>query len=102
MRIDRLDEDLELEFIREFSVGGTVLKGLSLPDRSERIRVAIYAHKLVDKPFRDTGMDYAGAFRACYGRPIEMRRTPRGAPQHQASQNSVADIHGLSEQDDGD
>jgi hypothetical protein len=76
IRIAHLDRELEIEFIREFSVGGC-LTGLSLIDRSERIRVAIYAGKLVRAPFRDSGMDYGQAFARCFGRPIEMRSAAR-------------------------
>jgi hypothetical protein len=52
-----LDRDLELDFIREFAVGGELLKGSSVDDRRERIRVAIYARNLLHQPFRDSGMD---------------------------------------------
>ena len=41
-----LDRDLELDFIREFAAGGESMKGLSADDRRERIRVAIFVHKL--------------------------------------------------------
>jgi len=73
----QVDRDLELEFIREFAVGGEKLHGSNIDDRRERIRVAIYRQNLVHKPFRDTGVDYAQAYRNCYGRPIEMRRAVR-------------------------
>jgi hypothetical protein len=76
-----VDRDLELDFIREFAVGGELLKGSSVDDRRERIRVAIYAHNLLHAPFRDSGMDYGQAYRRCYGRPIEMRRTVRHGPK---------------------
>lgn len=76
MKLTRVDGDIELEFVREFSVRGE-LQGLSTDDRREHIRVAIYAQQLVHKPFRDTGMDYAEAYSKCYGQPIEMRRVPR-------------------------
>jgi hypothetical protein len=80
IRLSQIDRDLELDFIREFAVGGEMLSSLSADDRRERIRVAIYAKKLVNAPFRDSGMDYAQAYRRCYGRPIEMRSAPRPAP----------------------
>jgi hypothetical protein len=83
-----LDRDLELEFIREFSVHGELLKGASADDRRERIRVAIYVHNLVHQPFRDSGMDYAAAYQQCYRRPIEMRRTVRHEPKPQADNSS--------------
>ena len=73
----KVDRELELDFIREFAVGGDLPNGSNIEDRRERIRVAIYRQNLVHKPFRDTGVDYAQAYRDCYGRPIEMRRAPR-------------------------
>jgi hypothetical protein len=75
-----LDRDLELDFIREFAVGGELLKCSSVDDRRERIRVAIYTRQLLHKRFRDSGMDYGQAYERCYGRPIEMRRTERQEP----------------------
>jgi hypothetical protein len=70
----RGDRDLELDFIREFAVGGD-LKDSRANDRRERIRLAIYGRNLLHEPFRDSGMDYGQAYQRCYGRPIEMRRT---------------------------
>jgi hypothetical protein len=72
-----VDRDLELDFIREFTVGGALLKDSSVDDRRERIRVAIYGCGLLHEPFRDSGIDYGQAYQRCYGRPIEMRRTVR-------------------------
>jgi hypothetical protein len=73
----QIDRELELDFIREFAVGGDLLKGASVDDRRERIRVAIYGNKRFFEPFRDSGMSYGEAYQRCYGRPIEMRRTVR-------------------------
>ena len=78
--IQHLDRDLEMDFIREFAAGGELMRDLSADDRRERIRVAIFAHKLAHAPFRDGPMTYAEAYATCYGRPIEMRRTPRKLP----------------------
>ena len=75
--LTHVDRDLELDFIREFATGGALLNGLSIDDRRERIRVAIYTHKLAHKPFRDGPMNYAEAYAACFGRPLEMRSTFR-------------------------
>jgi hypothetical protein len=72
----RVDPDLELDFVREFSVGGR-LEHLSIDERRERIRTAIYAQQLMHKPFRDSGIDYATAYERCYGQPLERRRDPR-------------------------
>lgn len=75
------DDDVELEFIREFSVGGNNIGTcLGSEDRRERIRVAILAARLEDKPFRDTGMTYAGVYRQCYGKPLDLRRFNRAVP----------------------
>jgi hypothetical protein len=72
------DHEIELQFIREFSVGGNQLGAcLSSEDRRERIRVAIYQNKLHDKIFRDSEITYAAAYRLCYGKALEMRRWPR-------------------------
>ena len=76
-----LDRDLELDFIREFAAGGELMKDLSADDRRERIRVAIFFHKLAHMLFRDGPMTYAEAYQRCYGRPIEMRRSVRHDPE---------------------
>jgi hypothetical protein len=72
-----IDRELELDFIREFAVGGDLLRASNVDDRRESIRVAIYRRNLLHAPFRDSGMDYAQAYESCYGRSIEMRRTVR-------------------------
>jgi hypothetical protein len=79
--LTHLDRDLELDFIREFAAGGELMVGLSADDRRERIRVAIFVHKLSHMPFRDGPMTYAEAYAKCFGRPIEMRRTVRHEPK---------------------
>jgi hypothetical protein len=75
--LTHLDRDIELEFIREFSVNGEFLNSPNVDDRRERIRVAIWTNKLERAPFRDSGMNYGQAYQSCYGRPIEMRATVR-------------------------
>jgi hypothetical protein len=72
-----VDPDLELDFVREFSTGGKLLQSLSVDDRREHIRVAIYTHKLVHTLFRDGPMTYAEAYAECFGRPLEMRSVVR-------------------------
>jgi hypothetical protein len=70
-------EDIELGLIRALSVGGLVLSGnLSAEDKRERIRVAIFQHKLKDQPFDDC-LTYGEAFGQCFGRPFEMGRMHR-------------------------
>jgi hypothetical protein len=80
-QLTHLDREIELEFIREFSVNGEFLTGSNVDDRRERIRVAIWANKLERAPFRDSGMTYGQAYQRCYGRPIEMRATVRKEAQ---------------------
>jgi hypothetical protein len=75
--LTHVDQDLELDFIREFATGGESLASLSVDDRRERIRVAIYTHKLPHMLFRDGPMTYSEAYTECFGRPLEMRRTVR-------------------------
>jgi len=77
----RVDRDLELDFIREFATGGELLMGLGVDRRRERIRVAIYTHKLAHMLFRGGPMTYAEAFAECFGWPLEMRRTVRREPK---------------------
>jgi hypothetical protein len=79
-----VDRDLELDFIREFAVGGDLLNSSSVDDRRERIRVAIYGRNLLHEPFRNSGMDYGQAYHRCYGRHIEMRRTVRHEPKSES------------------
>jgi hypothetical protein len=72
-----VDPDLELDFIREFSTGGELLKALSIDGRREHIRVAIYTQKLQYALFRDGPMTYAEAYAECFSRPLEMRSAVR-------------------------
>ena len=76
-QLTHLDRDIELDFIREFSVNGEFRMGSNADDRRERIRIAIWANKLERSPFRDSGMNYGQAYQRCYGRTIEMRATVR-------------------------
>jgi hypothetical protein len=76
-----IDRELELDFIREFAVGGDLRVGSSVDGRRERIRVAIYSRNLLHEPFRDSGLDYGQAYQRCYGRPIELRRTVSHEPK---------------------
>jgi len=83
--IKHIDRELELDFIREFATGGESLKGLSVDNRRERIRVAIYTQKLPHMLFRDGPMTYAEAYAECFGRPLEMRSVPRPPPKSEAT-----------------
>jgi hypothetical protein len=87
-----VDRDLELDFIREFSTGGELLKGLSVANRRERIRVAIYTHKLPHMLFRDGPMTYAEAFAECFGRPLEMRSAVRVQSKSEATKPPANEI----------
>ena len=82
--LKHIDRDLELDFIREFSTGGELLKALNVDIRRERIRVAIYTQKLPHLLFRDGPMTYAEAYAECYGWPLEMRRTVRPEPKSES------------------
>jgi hypothetical protein len=85
--LKHVDRDLELDFVREFSTGGELLKGLSGDNRRERIRVAIYTQKLPHMLFRDGPMTYAEAYAECFGRPLEMRSVVRGEPKSEATKS---------------
>jgi hypothetical protein len=91
-KLKRVDRELELDFIREFSAGGELLKGLSVDDRRERIRVAIYTQKLPHVLFRDGPMTYAEAYAECFGRPLEMRRVVRHQPKSEATESPANEV----------
>ena len=88
----KADRDLELDFIREFSTGGEFLNGLSVYNRRERIRVAIYTQKLPHMLFRDGPMTYAEAYARCFGRPLEMRRFVRHQPKSEATESPANEV----------
>jgi hypothetical protein len=90
--LEHVDRDLELDFIREFSTGGELLKGLSVDNRRERIRVAIYTQKLPHMLFRDGPMTYAEAYAECFGRPLEMRSVVRHQPELEATESPANEI----------
>jgi hypothetical protein len=87
-----VDRDLELDFIREFSAGGELLSGLSVANRRERIRIAIYTHKLPHMLFRDGPMTYAEAYAECFGRPLEMRSVVRVQPKSESTKPQAHEI----------
>jgi hypothetical protein len=90
--LKHVDRDLELDFIREFSTGGELLKDLSIDNRRERIRVAIYTQKLPHMLFRDGPMTYAEAYAECFGRPLEMRSVARDQPKSEATESPTSAI----------
>lgn len=90
--LKHVDRDLELDFIREFSTGGELLKGLSVDNRRECIRVAIYTQKLPHMLFRDGPMTYAEAYAACFGRPLEMRSVVRPQPKSEATESPATEV----------
>jgi hypothetical protein len=90
--LKHVDRDLELDFIREFSTGGELLKDLSVDNRRERIRVAIYTQKLPHMLFRDGPMTYAEAYAECFGRPLEMRSAARHQPKSEAAESPTSEI----------
>jgi hypothetical protein len=87
-----VDRDLELDFIREFSTGGELLKALSPDIRRERIRVAIYTEKLQHVFFRDGPMTYAEAYAECFAQPLEMRTAVRHQPKSEASEFRTSEV----------
>jgi hypothetical protein len=91
-KLKHVDRELELDFIREFSAGGELLKGLSVDDRRERIRVAIYTQKLPHLLFRDGPMTYAEAYAECFGRPLEMRSAVRPQPKSEATESPANEV----------
>jgi hypothetical protein len=91
-KLKHVDRELELDFIREFSAGGESLKGLSVDDRRERIRVSIYTQKLPHILFRDGPMTYAEAYAKCFGRPLEMRRVVRPQPKSEATESPATEV----------
>jgi hypothetical protein len=91
-KLERVDQELELDFIREFSAGGELLKSLSVDDRRERIRVAIYTQKLPHMLFRDGPMTYAEAYAECFGWPLEMRRVVRHQPKSDATKPPANEV----------
>jgi hypothetical protein len=92
-KLKHVDRELELDFIREFSAGGELLKGLSVDDRRERIRVSIYTQKLPHMLFRDGPMTYAEAYTECFGRPLEMRSVARPQPKSEATESpAIEDV----------
>jgi hypothetical protein len=90
--LDHVNRDLELDFIREFSTGGELLKGLSDDNRREYIRVAIYTQKLTHMLFRDGPMTYAEAYAECFGRPLEMRSAVRHQPKSEATESPANEV----------
>jgi hypothetical protein len=90
--LKHVDRDLELDFIREFSTGGELLKDLSVDDRRERIRVAIYTQKLPHTLFRDGPMTYAEAYAECFGRPLDMRRVIRPQAKSEATESPATEV----------
>jgi hypothetical protein len=87
-----VDQDLELDFIREFSTGGELLKNQSVDIRRERIRVGIYTQKLPHMLFRDGPMTYAEAYAECFGRPLLMRNAVRHQPKSEATESPTSEI----------
>jgi len=91
-KLNHVDRDLELDFIREFSTGGELLQGLSDDIRRERIRVAIYTHQLPYTLFRHGPMTYAQAYSECFGRPLEMRNAVRHQLKSEATDSSADEV----------
>jgi hypothetical protein len=91
-KLNHVDRDLELDFIREFSTGGELLKSLSDDNRREHIRVAIYTQKLPHMLFRSGPMTYAEAYAECFGRPLEMRSAVRDQQKLEATESPTNEV----------
>ena len=75
-------EDIELQFIREFSVGDNQIgKSASRSERRERIRQAIYVNDRKDEAFHGHGISYAEAFRVAFGERLDRRAATRALPE---------------------
>ena len=73
--------DIEMSFIRTFSVNGVILSGaVSVEERRERIRLAILQQKLAVEKYSNQ-LTFAQAYQRCYDRPLDMRRVARDEHQ---------------------
>jgi hypothetical protein len=80
---------IELAFIREFSVGGNqIARAPTREARRERVRSAIYTSGRLGHPFYDTQMNYAEAFRACFGERLDRRAAIRELPPEDVEEQS--------------
>jgi hypothetical protein len=91
----QVNQDLEMDFIREFATGGELLMGLGVDGRRERIRVAIYTQKRAHLLFRDGPMTYAQAYAKCFGQPLELRRAVRPETNSESSDAMVPAKRGV-------
>jgi hypothetical protein len=83
-------EDIELSFIREFSVAGNLIgMTASRNERRERVRQAIYVSDKANERFHDPTMTYAQAFRLCYGERLDRRAATRALPDPDDTMENV-------------
>jgi hypothetical protein len=76
-------KDIEVAFIREFSVLGANLGSTNSPQmRSERVRLEILRNEREDRPFHDAGITYREAYRECFGRILDVRGGTPAAPAY--------------------
>jgi hypothetical protein len=74
-------DDIELAFVREFSVSGNLIgMTASRTERRERVRQAIYVSDKANERFHDPTMSYSDAFRRCYGERLDRRAATRALP----------------------
>lgn len=81
-------DDIELSFIREFSMAGNLIsKTTSKAERRERVRQAIYVNCRMGELLAGSNMTYVEAFRLCYGERLNRRAAIRALPDHDEAQD---------------
>jgi hypothetical protein len=85
-------DDIELAFIREFSVAGNRIgRSGAKADRRERVRQAIYMGGYADDtfplPIGGGKVNYSEAFRRCYGERLDRRAAMRSLPDEEPDES---------------
>ncbi len=86
--------DIEMALVRILSVHGLILSSetMSAADRRERIRVTVMERRIQHAMFNED-LTYGQAYKRCYGRSVELRKTPRPEPPGPAQEGvSAAEI----------
>ncbi len=73
-----LPDDIELAFIRIFSVAGNKIgMSTSKSERRERVRQALYLSGRANEPFMGEGINFGEAFRVAFGERLDRRAATR-------------------------